>query len=55
MLVDNSKLFTCYYEDTKTLYEAFQRGLHITGVYSFFTLSTSPFSRYIKNIRVVER
>ncbi|KAK3524537.1 hypothetical protein QTP70_029847, partial [Hemibagrus guttatus] len=29
MLVD--KPFTRYYEDTKTLYEAFQRGLHITG------------------------
>ncbi|MCJ8741004.1 hypothetical protein PDJAM_G00065630, partial [Pangasius djambal] len=32
MLVDDPKLFTHYYEDTKTLYEAFQRGLHITGV-----------------------
>ncbi|XP_053095972.1 long-chain-fatty-acid--CoA ligase 6 isoform X5 [Pangasianodon hypophthalmus] len=31
MLVDDPKLFTRYYEDTKTLYEAFQRGLHITG------------------------
>ncbi|KAK2827466.1 hypothetical protein Q7C36_018392 [Tachysurus vachellii] len=29
MLVDEP--FTRYYEDTKTLYEAFQRGLHITG------------------------
>ncbi|GAA6096856.1 long-chain-fatty-acid--CoA ligase 6 isoform X1 [Tachysurus ichikawai] len=29
MLVEEP--FTRYYEDTKTLYEAFQRGLHITG------------------------
>ncbi|TTE96765.1 Long-chain-fatty-acid--CoA ligase 6 [Bagarius yarrelli] len=31
MLVENTKLLSRYHEDTKTLYEAFQRGLHITG------------------------
>uniref|UniRef100_A0A4W4HEX5 Arachidonate--CoA ligase n=1 Tax=Electrophorus electricus TaxID=8005 RepID=A0A4W4HEX5_ELEEL len=31
MLGDSAKLLTHYHEDAKTLYEAFQRGLHVSG------------------------
>lgn len=31
MMGDSSKLLTHYHDDARTLYEVFQRGLHISG------------------------
>lgn len=31
MMGDSSKLLTHYHDDATTLYEVFQRGLHISG------------------------
>lgn len=33
MMGDSSKLLTHYHDDAKTMYEVFQRGLHISGGY----------------------
>lgn len=33
MMGDRSKLLTHYHDDAKTMYEVFQRGLHISGGY----------------------
>lgn len=33
MMGDRSKLLTHYHDDARTLYEVFQRGLHISGGY----------------------
>lgn len=34
MMGDSSKLLTHYHDDAKTMYEVFQRGLHISGGYN---------------------
>lgn len=31
MMCDSSQLLTHYHDDAKTMYEVFQRGLHISG------------------------
>lgn len=38
---DSSKLLSHYHEDARTMYEVFQRGLHISGITRMAPLSQS--------------
>lgn len=40
MMCDSSQLLTHYHDDAKTMYEVFQRGLHISGGYDVTDVHT---------------